>query len=117
MNLKDGINRKFKEFLDDAVHAQDVEEIITYARNAKAKDFVTKLEQPFLKENSGNSKKKSPGFPVGSRKVPETTLTDASVTYKQSVSHERTNEDLKTSDFKDWLTKTYVNQRTVADML
>ena len=35
------------------------------------------------------------------------TLKDASVTYKQSVSHETTDKDLKTNDFKDSLTKTY----------
>ena len=40
-------------------------------------------------------------------KVPETTLTDALVTYTQSVRHEITDKDLKTNDFKDSLLKTF----------
>ena len=54
----------------------------------------------------GDCKKKIPGFPVCSTKVPNTTLIDASMTYKQSVSLETTDKDLKTNNFKDSLTKT-----------
>ena len=63
-------------------------------------------------EANVNCNKKSPGFPVRSTKVPETTLMDASVTYKQSVSQEMTNmKDLKTNHFKDSPTKTYNAER------
>ena len=59
----------------------------------------------------GDNKRKGPGFPVHSTKVLETTLMVASVTYKQSVSHETNNKDLKTNDFKVSLTKTYNAER------
>ena len=62
-------------------------------------------------EASGIYEKKGPGFPVRSTKVPETTMKDASVTYKQSVSHKTTDLDIKTNDFKDLLTKTYNAKR------
>ena len=42
--------------------------------------------------------KKSPGYPVRSTKVPETTLTDFFVTYAQTMRHKTTDEDLKTTD-------------------
>ena len=64
------------------------------------------LQDSAPRQDRGDCKKKSPEFPVHSMKVPKTTLMDASVTYKQSVSLETTDKDLKTTNFKDSLTTT-----------